>query len=93
MSPQFIIYFSGAGIAGFVFNETIDEGVTGVLAAAENVNGSLIEIETKVWIFQSYLTCVSWIKSLYFLAWNLDLAVEAINIILLKLYHHICNQK
>lgn len=48
MSPQFIIYFSGAGIAGFVFNETIDEGVTGVLAAAKNVNESLIEIETKV---------------------------------------------
>ena len=55
MSLQFIIYFSGAGIAGFVFNETIDEGVTGVLAAAENVNESLLEIETKVLITQSYL--------------------------------------
>ena len=55
MSPQFIIYFSGAGIAGFVFNETIDKGVTGVLAAAENVNESLIEIETKVWIFLKLL--------------------------------------
>lgn len=55
MSPQFIIYFSGAGIAGFVFNETIDEGVTGVLAAVENVNESLLEIETKVLITQSYL--------------------------------------
>ena len=55
MSPQFIIYFSGAGIAGFVFNETIDEGVKGVLAAAENVNESLLEIETKVLIAQSYL--------------------------------------
>ena len=40
--------YSGFIIAAFVFNDSLDMGVKGVLTAVSNVNNSLIEIQSKV---------------------------------------------
>ena len=40
--------FSGFIIAAFVFNDTADEGVKGVLTAVHNANNTLLEIQSKV---------------------------------------------
>ena len=40
--------FSGFVIAAFVFNDTADEGVKGVLTAVHDVNNTLVEIQSKV---------------------------------------------
>jgi len=39
---------SGFIIAAFVFNDTADQGVKGVLTAVDNVNDTLIEIQSKI---------------------------------------------
>ena len=40
--------FSGFVIAAFVFNDTAEEGVKGVLTAGHNANNTLLEIQSKV---------------------------------------------
>ena len=40
--------YSGFIIAAFVFNDSLDMGVKGVLTAVSNVNNSLIDIHSKV---------------------------------------------
>ena len=39
---------SGFVISAFVFNDTADEGVKGVLTAGHNANNTLLEIQSKV---------------------------------------------
>lgn len=43
-----IFSYSGFIIAAFVFNDSLDMGVKGVLTAVSNVNNSLLEIQSKV---------------------------------------------
>ena len=43
-----LISYSGFIIAAFVFNDSLDMGVKGVLTTVSNVNNSLIEIQSKV---------------------------------------------